>query len=289
MTICLSIFRGNSPPWYLPEMNRRAQAVSVLDAAIVVRSPYSSPPAKTKLPASAGGDEAQASGPGLRDPGRGSQDCLLGDQHLPSLGTEIPGARLPPVPRKAQHGVDPRICQRSLPVRGRMSAPRLPAALPESSPARCQSAESVRPEPAPAAPPAPSAHRVAEPHPLPAERRHLHPSTRSGGVERGDGRRPLTVHRDAEAVEAEAPGLEGGASRDGDGSTRQLRGAEGGEQLRLGASRGAEHPREQRPDRAQHEAADRGCTAVARVPRCSPVTSRASSAPSRPQACPGGG
>jgi hypothetical protein len=29
--------------------------------------------------------------------------------------------------------------------------------------------------------------------------------------------------------------------------------AEGGEQLRLGASRGAEHPREQRPDRAQHE------------------------------------
>ncbi len=38
ITICLSFFRGNSPPWYLPEMNFRAKALPA-EVALTVAIP----------------------------------------------------------------------------------------------------------------------------------------------------------------------------------------------------------------------------------------------------------
>jgi hypothetical protein len=36
MTICFSAFSGNSPPWYLPEMNLRAKVLFAGDALAVL-------------------------------------------------------------------------------------------------------------------------------------------------------------------------------------------------------------------------------------------------------------
>ena len=171
MTICLSVFRGNSPPWYLPEMNRRAQAVSVLDAAIVVRSPYSSLPAKTKLPASP--EETRRRRPVL---GSGTLDeevrtasSVTSTSPRSERRYQARGSHRCPGRRSTES--IPRICQRSLPVRREDEHAQAPGGAPREQPrplpeGRERAGQSRRQRPLRL--PAPTVS--PEPHPLPAER-----------------------------------------------------------------------------------------------------------------------